>query len=1361
MFSKKSFIAIIFILFFVQFLFAQKDPQHPPVANNDFDTAEINTTLTVDAPGVLKNDTDEDGDKLSVTTFSVNGTSYNAGQTATFTQGSITIKADGSFTFIPTTGYTGNDVPMIEYTISDKKEFATAALFLTVEHITNLLEIKNFASCNQGYTVADEYKINYSFELTNKSTARDYHANNLIKNINLTDNLNAAFGSGCIKGIEVVNISTIQAEDYIGKPYPLDFDSSSINTAFESGTSGVVFNKNTIKNGVLYPRQSIRILLCVTVNPYCNGRPNPTPSGSGIDFDNVINVTSTKGSDTKNLKLTDFHTQKAVVASSLYVPVPEPKINLDGTYDYTNTVIITNEGTEIAKNVNFNMGLQSFLDTGITFKELKIKQISGSTVTINNAYDGNTKTQLLMPGNSLAPKKTIVLEIFSLTNPISTAKGGFYQPTQSQTQGVADGFDDTNVVNKKYVSYVLWDDSLGKHLDRYNVAASKSDIPTSVSQCNCTGAGMNFSFSSASLNEKEITVVNKAPNGILEHQEVTFQLKATNKSERVQLKKLQLTDNLNSVCGGNIIRITKMPFIKESTATTKPVLNTAFNGTTDVNIFDGVSGFLEPDQYVIVEFTVVFDEDCIGANTSEFSGEDPLMNTVSSSGNVTVNATTDTDNDGISNANDIDDDNDTIPDTEEYGGINPTADDDSDFIPNYRDIDFGVDKNSDGIVDIFDFDNDGVPNHLDLDSDNDGILDIVEVGNINLDTNKNGQTNGSVGNNGLDDTIENDDSNSTTITFVIPNTDGNGKPNYLDIDADADGIVDNIEGQATDKYIAPKGAVTNFGIDTAYPQGIIPIDTEKDTIPDYIDTNSDKDVRGDVIEGWDINSDGIPETSPANSDNDNDGLDDAFDRNDNLLDSTNGQTPNDFPNADNKETPEKDWRENISIVVKIKNVSKKEGTDFIFDISLVTMNDVPINIATPVIIDFSTTDGSDGATKYQIATTPFDYTPVSEGTAIVTIPPGASTSQITVTSLDDTIYEKTESFTLNGKITSNNTTSTTTKATGYIIDNDSPPTITMTDATAKEGNDLQHTITISNPSSTPIDIKLTTNDGTAKATKEGGDYKVTVKKITIPGTIDPSKPNTSTVFIVPTRTDNTNEADEETVKITGRVITGNVGTQDLNKTGTIIDIDPKPTIEIKDVTVVEGNPLQFTIRLLNASSEPMFNYLPIKYIVKTINGTAYGSNDFAPLSKTLVIPALTSSIKQPVITFDDILNEETETMTLQAIFNSGIIANPSNIIEAIGTIKDNDIPNLFSPNGDNKSDVFKISGIEGFPNFKLQIYDRWGSKVYEYSNNGRTEPIWWDGKRNGNPVPEGVYYYTLDFNDGITKSKTNFIELIR
>lgn len=76
-----------------------------PTANSDSYKATVNKTLTVRAPGVLSNDTDSDGDPLTV---------------ATFTQpanGTLVMNTNGSFTYKPNTGYTGTDT--FTYNASD------------------------------------------------------------------------------------------------------------------------------------------------------------------------------------------------------------------------------------------------------------------------------------------------------------------------------------------------------------------------------------------------------------------------------------------------------------------------------------------------------------------------------------------------------------------------------------------------------------------------------------------------------------------------------------------------------------------------------------------------------------------------------------------------------------------------------------------------------------------------------------------------------------------------------------------------------------------------------------------------------------------------------------------------------------------------------------------------------------------------------------------------------------------------------------------------------------------------------------------------------------------------------------------
>lgn len=84
-----------------------------------------------------------------------------------------------------------------------------------------------------------------------------------------------------------------------------------------------------------------------------------------------------------------------------------------------------------------------------------------------------------------------------------------------------------------------------------------------------------------------------------------------------------------------------------------------------------------------------------------------------------------------------------------------------------------------------------------------------------------------------------------------------------------------------------------------------------------------------------------------------------------------------------------------------------------------------------------------------------------------------------------------------------------------------------------------------------------------------------------------------------------------------------------------------------------------------------------------------------------------------------------------------------------------EIPNLFTPNGDNNNDFFnyvelydeeKGSSVEEV--LKFEVYDRWGKKVYDNDSPDRG----WNGLYNGNPAPAEVYGYMIQvrFKGGAT-----------
>ncbi|WP_218509796.1 Ig-like domain-containing protein [Variovorax sp. dw_308] len=112
----------------------------PPAPANDTGTATEDTPLVVPkATGLLANDTDVDGDTLTITSFTVPGVAgiITAGSPATIPGvGVLTINPDGSYSFTPAPNYNGA-VPVATYTVSDGVATSTATLTLTVTAVND------------------------------------------------------------------------------------------------------------------------------------------------------------------------------------------------------------------------------------------------------------------------------------------------------------------------------------------------------------------------------------------------------------------------------------------------------------------------------------------------------------------------------------------------------------------------------------------------------------------------------------------------------------------------------------------------------------------------------------------------------------------------------------------------------------------------------------------------------------------------------------------------------------------------------------------------------------------------------------------------------------------------------------------------------------------------------------------------------------------------------------------------------------------------------------------------------------------------------------------------------------------------
>jgi gliding motility-associated-like protein len=81
----------------------------------------------------------------------------------------------------------------------------------------------------------------------------------------------------------------------------------------------------------------------------------------------------------------------------------------------------------------------------------------------------------------------------------------------------------------------------------------------------------------------------------------------------------------------------------------------------------------------------------------------------------------------------------------------------------------------------------------------------------------------------------------------------------------------------------------------------------------------------------------------------------------------------------------------------------------------------------------------------------------------------------------------------------------------------------------------------------------------------------------------------------------------------------------------------------------------------------------------------------------------------------------------------------------ISNLKAECIPNVFTPNGDNINDYWKLEDTFLFSDTEIKIYGRFGRLIFQ--SIGYRLP--WNGTNsNGNDVPDGVYFYTIEIGNG-------------
>lgn len=124
-----------------------------------------NITTPEDTPvsgNVLTNDTDPNGLTLSVTIFSIGGTTYAAGTTATITGvGTLIVNSNGTYTFTPVANFNGA-IPVVSYIASNGTNTANSEINILISPVDDV-----------PVAVADTYSVNEDNILTGNLGSND------------------------------------------------------------------------------------------------------------------------------------------------------------------------------------------------------------------------------------------------------------------------------------------------------------------------------------------------------------------------------------------------------------------------------------------------------------------------------------------------------------------------------------------------------------------------------------------------------------------------------------------------------------------------------------------------------------------------------------------------------------------------------------------------------------------------------------------------------------------------------------------------------------------------------------------------------------------------------------------------------------------------------------------------------------------------------------------------------------------------------------------------------------------------------------------------------------------------------------
>lgn len=190
------------------------------------------------------------------------------------------------------------------------------------------------------------------------------------------------------------------------------------------------------------------------------------------------------------------------------------------------------------------------------------------------------------------------------------------------------------------------------------------------------------------------------------------------------------------------------------------------------------------------------------------------------------------------------------------------------------------------------------------------------------------------------------------------------------------------------------------------------------------------------------------------------------------------------------------------------------------------------------------------------------------------------------------------------------------------------------------------------------------------------------------------------------------------------------------------------TVTATATNSVLGCSSTFTLPIITVAAQPVANFNITEGNIVTVGTDVHFINTSTNANSYLwnsVCTSLSSTSTDINTTFVD-----TGNCCINLLATSSLGCSDT-VQKCITIIKESvvSIPNVFTPNGDGKNDLFKINS-SGLKKLHCVIFDRWGLKMYEWDTiNG-----YWDGNAKSGNAPDGTYFYIVDYTDQLDKTTT-------